>query len=248
MIPKRSQNDTKTISKRSHNHSKRNPPISQNGSNISWVSSEHDHSIRTSHWFKTSSRSLQSNFKNIWKQTSENGLTRPQYGGCKGWHQSKCLLPLWLLTPLPQHIFWDHLNTWLGVERGGDGRTYQESFHIMCQGQGLDSKGWRSWKKEVNNKEEKEESRKRGMIESEKREGEMTNKVVKQKPRRNVQKRAKRAFDIFFEGFPFSTFLATPSSFFQVWSSLSSLVLPFPVYCSRISFKIFSPCCPGPVP
>ena len=26
-------------------------------------------------------------------------------------------------------------------ERGGDGRTFQESFHIMCLGQGLDGKG-----------------------------------------------------------------------------------------------------------
>ena len=33
----------------------------------------------------------------------------------------------------------------------------QESFHIMFQGQGLDGKGWRSYKKEVKNKEGKEE-------------------------------------------------------------------------------------------
>ena len=26
-------------------------------------------------------------------------------------------------------------------ERGGDGRTFQESFHIMCLGQGPDGKG-----------------------------------------------------------------------------------------------------------
>ncbi len=26
-------------------------------------------------------------------------------------------------------------------ERGVDGRTFQESFHIMCLGQGLDGKG-----------------------------------------------------------------------------------------------------------
>ena len=34
----------------------------------------------------------------------------------------------------------------------------------MCKGQGLDSKGWRSCKKEVNNKEEKEEAWKRGFF------------------------------------------------------------------------------------
>ena len=53
------------------------------------------------------------------------------------------------------------------MERGSDGRTSQESFHIMCQGQGLDSKGWRSCKKEVNDKEEKEKPRKDGMAQSE---------------------------------------------------------------------------------
>ena len=31
-----------------------------------------------------------------------------------------------------------------GGQRAGDGRTFQESFHIMCKGQGLDGKGWRS--------------------------------------------------------------------------------------------------------
>ena len=50
----------------------------------------------------------------------------------------------------------------------------------------------------MKNKEGKEESSKRGMIGSEKREGEMTNKVEKEKPRKNVQKRAKRAFGHFF--------------------------------------------------
>ena len=47
-------------------------------------------------------------------------------------------------------------------ERGVDGRTFQESFHIMCLGQGLDGKGWRCYKKEVMNKEGKEAPRKRG--------------------------------------------------------------------------------------
>ena len=41
------------------------------------------------------------------------------------------------------------------------------------------------------NKEGKEEPRKRGMIESEKREGEMSGKVEKEKARKNFQKRAK---------------------------------------------------------
>ena len=40
----------------------------------------------------------------------------------------------------------------------------------------------------MKNKEGKEESSKREMIGSEKREGEMTNKVEKEKPRKNVQK------------------------------------------------------------
>ena len=40
----------------------------------------------------------------------------------------------------------------------------------------------------MKNKEGKEESSKRGMIGSEKREGEMTNKVEKEKPQKNVQK------------------------------------------------------------
>ena len=145
------------------------PEWSQNDTNMIPISYKSEYSITISHSSKTSSRLFQSNFKSIWKRTSENGLTRPQYGGCKGWHQSKCLLPLWLLTPLPQHIFWDHLNTWLGVERGSDGRTSQESFHIMCQAQGLDGKGWRSYKKEVKNNQGKEVPRKRGTTESEKR-------------------------------------------------------------------------------
>ena len=139
-----------------------NPQWFQHATLIVRISCKTYHSITISHWFKTSSRSVQNDFGNISKSISENGPARPQFNSCKGWPQSKWLLPLWLLTPLPQHIFGDHLNTWLGVERGGNGRTYQESFHIMCLGQGLDSKAWRSWKKEVNNKEEKEESRKRG--------------------------------------------------------------------------------------
>ena len=63
----------------------------------------------------------------------------------------------------------------------------------------------------------------------------MTNKVEKETPSKKSQKRAKRTFEIFFEGFSFSTLLATPSSFFQFWPSLSSMVLPFPLYCSCLS-------------
>jgi len=44
------------------------------------------------------------------------------------------------------------------------------------------------------NKEGKEEPRKRGMIESENREGEMTNKVEKEKPWKNHKKLASLAF------------------------------------------------------
>ena len=64
----------------------------------------------------------------------------------------------------------------------------------MCQGQGLDGKGWRSYKKEVNNKEGKEEPRKRGMAESEKREGEMTNEVEKEKPSKKISKASEASF------------------------------------------------------
>ena len=39
----------------------------------------------------------------------------------------------------------------------GDVRTFQESFHIMCQGQSLDGKGCRSQTKEAKTKEGKAE-------------------------------------------------------------------------------------------
>ena len=55
----------------------------------------------------------------------------------------------------------------------------------------------------MKNKEGKKESNKRGVIGSEKREGEMTNKVEKEKPRKNVQKLASLAFGFFFMVFPF---------------------------------------------
>ena len=71
----------------------------------------------------------------------------------------------------------------------------------MCLGQGLDGKGWRSYKKEVMNKEGKEEPRKRGMIESEKRAGEMTNKVEKEKPSEKISKARFARFWDFFRGF-----------------------------------------------
>ena len=61
----------------------------------------------------------------------------------------------------------------------------------------------------------------------------MTNKVEKEKPsQKKTQKRAKRAFEIFFEGFSSSTLFATPSSFFQIRSSLSYLILLSPLYSS----------------
>ena len=49
-----------------------------------------------------------------------------------------------LMTPDPTpsaHILRPLEDLTGGGERGGDGRTFQESFHIMCQGQGLDGKG-----------------------------------------------------------------------------------------------------------
>ena len=65
-----------------------------------------------------------------------------------------------LMTPDPTpsaHILrpLEHL-TGCG-ESGGDGRTFQESFHIMCQGQSLDGKGCRSQTKEAKTKEGKAE-------------------------------------------------------------------------------------------
>ena len=98
-------------------------------------------------------------------------------------------------------------------ERGGDGRTFQESFHIMCLGQGLDGKGWRSYKKEVMNKEGKEEPRKRGMIESEKREGEMTNKVEKETPRTENKKKWAQRFVLLFSDLCPSPFYWPPLHF-----------------------------------
>ena len=86
------------------------------------------------------------------------------------------------------------------------------------------------------------------MIESEKREGEMTNKVEKEKPSEKNSKASEASFWTFFEGFSFATLLATPSSFFQIRSSLSSLVLPCPLHSSPLSCMIFSPCRPDPVP
>ena len=66
----------------------------------------------------------------------------------------------------------------------------------------------------MKNKEGKEESSKRGMIGSEKREGEMTNKVEKEKPRKNVQTRAKRAFGYFLRFFLFH-FIGNPFVLFS---------------------------------
>ena len=67
----------------------------------------------------------------------------------------------------------------------------------------------------MKNKEGKEESSKRGMIGSEKREGEMTNKVEKEKPRKNVQKLAALAFGHFFEVFPFPLYWPPLRPFFS---------------------------------
>ena len=60
-------------------------------------------------------------------------------------------------------------------------------------------------------------------------------KWKRKNPRKKSQKRAKRAFEIFFEGFSFSTLLATPSSFFQVWPCLSSMALPLHLYFSSLA-------------
>ena len=48
--------------------------------------------------------------------------------------------------------------------------------------------------------------------------------------------------------FPFPLHWTSLPPFFQIRSSLSSLVLPFPLYSSLLSCTIFSPCRPGPAP
>ena len=83
------------------------------------------------------------------------------------------------------------------------------------------------------------------MIESEKREGEITNKVEKEKPRKKTKKA--RIFLDFSEVFPFPLYWSSLPPFFQIRSSLSYLVLLFPLYYSPLSCMIFSPCRPGPI-
>ena len=74
---------------------------------------------------------------------------------------------------------------------------------------------WKRGKQGMKNKDGEEEPWKRGKVKSEKREGEMTNKVEKEKPRKNVQKRAKRAFGHFFEVFPFPLYWPPLRPFFR---------------------------------
>ena len=76
----------------------------------------------------------------------------------------------------------------------------------------------------------------------------VANKVEKEKPRKNHKKLASLAFGHFFKVFPFPLYWSSLPPFFQVRSSLSSLILPLPLYASLISCTIFSPCCPGPAP
>ena len=69
------------------------------------------------------------------------------------------------------------------------------------------------------------------MIEPVKREGEMTNKVEKEKPRKNHKKRAKRAFLDFSEVFPFPLHWPPLPPFFRFgrpslpWFFLSLFIL-----------------------
>ena len=60
----------------------------------------------------------------------------------------------------------------------------------------------------------------------------MSNKVEKEQPRKKCPKASEASFWTFFRGFSFSTLLATPSSFFQIRSSLSYLILLSPLYSS----------------
>ena len=74
---------------------------------------------------------------------------------------------------------------------------------------------WKRGKRGMKTKEGKEEPWKRGKTKPEKREGEMTNKVEKEKPRKNLKKRAKRAFLDFSEVFPFPLYWPPLRPFFR---------------------------------
>ena len=84
-------------------------------------------------------------------------------------------------------------------------------------------------------KKGKEELCERGKAKPEKRTKGLPIKWKRKSHRKKSQKLAPLAFEIFSEGFSFSTLLATPSSFFQVWPFLSSMVLPSPLYFSSLS-------------
>ena len=62
------------------------------------------------------------------------------------------------------------------------------------------------------------------------------------------RKRLRSLLRFFPRAFPFPLYRSSLPPFFQIRSSLSSLVLPFPLYSSLLSCTIFSPCRPGPAP
>ena len=70
-------------------------------------------------------------------------------------------------------------------------------------------------KKGMNSKEGKKETWKRGKVKPEQRKIEMTNEVEKEKPRKNLKKRAKRAFLDFSEVFPFPLYWPPLRPFFR---------------------------------
>ena len=68
----------------------------------------------------------------------------------------------------------------------------------------------------MKNKEGKEEPWKRGRVKPEKGTKGWTIKWKRKNPQEKKQMRAKRAFEVFLEGFSFSTLLVISPSFFQV--------------------------------
>ena len=87
----------------------------------------------------------------------------------------------------------------------------------------------------MNIEEGKEEPWKRGKVKCEQREREMTIEMEKEKPQPKYQTASDTSFLRFVQGFAFPTLLANPSPFAQVWPSLSSMLLHFPLKCSSLS-------------
>ena len=103
---------------------------------------------------------------------------------------------------------------------------------------------WKRGKKRMKTKEGKDEPWKSRKVKSEKKGGRDDQGSGKGKTlEKHLKSERSELLRFFFEGLSFSIVLATPSSFFQVWPSLSSMVLPSPLYFRHTKFtqidKIF---------